>query len=68
MLGLAEARQVGVNGRDHRTLVAEVDLDLAQVLTLLQQVRRVGMPEGVDVRVFGDAAGLERQAEGPLQS
>ena len=43
MLGLAEARQVGVNRRHQRTLVAEVDLDLAQVLALLEQMGSVGM-------------------------
>ena len=43
MLSLTEAGQVRIDGGDRRTLVAEVDLDLAQVLPLLQKVRRVGM-------------------------
>jgi hypothetical protein len=67
MLGLAEAGQVRVNDGGDRALVAEVDLDLAEVLALLQQVRRIRMAQGVDVRLFFDAAGLERQTEGPLQ-
>jgi len=43
MLGFAQAGQVRVKGGDDRTLVAEVDLDLTEVLPLLQQMRRVGM-------------------------
>ena len=67
MLGFAQAGQVGVNSGDDRTPVAQVDLDLAEVLALLQHVRRVGMAQGVDVRVFGDGAGLEGQTEGALE-
>jgi len=52
---------------DDRTLVAQIDLELAQVLALFQQVRRVGMAQGVDVRGFVHAAGPERQTKGPLQ-
>ena len=37
MLGLAETGQVGVEGGDGRALVAEVDLDLAEVLALFEQ-------------------------------
>jgi len=67
MLGLAEAGQVRVNDGGDRALVAEVDLDLAKVLALLQQMRRIRMAQGVDVRLLFDAAGLEGQPEGPLQ-
>jgi hypothetical protein len=67
MLGLAEAGQVGVNGRHDRALVAEVDLDLAEVLALFEQVRGIGMPQGMDVGLLGDAAGPERETERPLQ-
>ena len=38
MPGLAEARKVRVNDRGERALVAEVDLDLPEVLALLQQM------------------------------
>lgn len=47
--------------------MAEVDLDLAQVLALLQQVGGVGMAQRVDVSGLGHAAGFERQAEGSLE-
>ena len=43
MLRFAQAGQVRVNGGDDRALVAQIDLDLAEVLPLLQQVRRVGV-------------------------
>jgi hypothetical protein len=67
MLGLAEAGQVGVDGRDGGTLVAEVDLDLAEVLALLQKMGRVRMTQRMDVGGLPDAAGLERQTEGALE-
>ena len=44
MLGFAEAGQVGIDGGDDRTLVAEVDLDLTEVLPALKKVGRVRMP------------------------
>ena len=43
VLGFAEAGQVGVEGGDDRTFVPEIDLNLAEVLPLLQQMRGVGM-------------------------
>src|SRR5204863_9715934 len=43
VLGLTEAGQVSIDDRGGGTLVAEVDLDLAQVLPLLQKMSRVGM-------------------------
>jgi hypothetical protein len=67
MLRFAEAGQVRVNGSDDRALVSEVDLDLTEVLPLLQQMRRIGMAQGMDVRLFGDGAGLEGETKGPLQ-
>jgi hypothetical protein len=67
MLGFTQARQVRVNRGGHRAFVTEVDLNLTEVLALLQQVRRVGVAQGVDVRRLFDATGLEGQAEGPLQ-
>jgi hypothetical protein len=38
MLGLGQAGQMGVEGGDGGALVSHVDLDLAQVFTLLQQM------------------------------
>ena len=67
MLGLAEAGQMGVDGGDDRTLVAEVDLDLAEVLALLEQMGGVGVAQGMDVRLLFDAGGVEGQAESALQ-
>ncbi len=43
VLGLTEAGQVRVDDGGRRTFVAEIDLDLAQVLPLLQKVCRVRM-------------------------
>jgi len=37
-VGFAEAGQVRVAGRHGRALVAQIDLDLAEVLALLQEV------------------------------
>jgi hypothetical protein len=45
MLRFAQTGQVRVNGGDDRALVAQIDLDLAEVLSLLQQVRRVGVSQ-----------------------
>ena len=67
MLGLAEAGQVGVDGRDQRASVTEIDLDLAEVLALFEQVGCVRMTQRVNVRGLFDAAGLEREAEGALE-
>ncbi len=67
MLGPAQAREVRVNGGHERAFVAEVDLDLAEVLALFEQVCGVRMSQSVNVRGFFDAAGLEREAEGALQ-
>jgi hypothetical protein len=47
--------------------MAEVDLDLAEVFALFEQVGRVGMAQRVDMSAFSDAAGLEGEAEGALE-
>lgn len=49
MLGPAQARQVRVDGGDERAFVAEVDLDLAEVLALLEQVCGVRVAQTVNV-------------------
>ncbi len=67
MLGLAEAGPVRRDGGDDRTFVAEVDLDLAQILAWLQQRRRVRMAQRMNRRRLGDAAGLEGETKGALQ-
>ena len=67
MLGFAQAGQVRVKGGDGRTLVAQIDLNLTEVLSLLQQTGRVRMARRMNVRLLGDATGLESQTKGPLQ-
>ena len=67
MLGLAQTGQVGVDGGGDGTLVTEIDLDLAEVLALFEQVRGIAVTQGVEVGGLFDAAGLERQAEGALE-
>lgn len=67
MLGFAEAGQVGVDDSGQRAFVTEVDLDLAKVLALLEHVRGVRVPQGVHMSRLLDPAGVEGQAEGPLQ-
>jgi len=68
VLGFGETGQMSVKSGDGRALVSEVDLDLAQVLALFEQVGRVGMAQGVGMGVLFDAARLEGQAEGALES
>jgi hypothetical protein len=68
MLGFAETGQMGVDGRDGRTLVAEVDLDLPEVLALFQEMGRVTVAQTVNVRGLLDAADPQPEPEGPLQS
>ena len=68
MLGFAETGQMGVKGRDGRTLVAEVDLDLTEILALFQEMRRVTMAQAMYVRGLPDSAGPQTEAEGALQS
>ncbi len=67
MLGFAQAGQVRVERGDQRAFVAEVDLDLAQVLASFQHVCGVGMAQRVDVGFFFDTAGFEGETEGALQ-
>ena len=67
MLGFAQAGQVRVKGGDGRALVAQIDLNLTEVLSLLQQMSRVGVAQRMDVGWLGEAAGLERQTKRALQ-
>jgi hypothetical protein len=68
VLGFAEAGQVGVESGDHRTLVAEIDLKLTEVLTLLKEMGSITVAKCVRMGVFGDAARFQGQAKGFLQS
>ena len=67
MLGFAEAGQVGVDDGGNGTLVAEVDLNLAEVFPLFEQVGCVRVAQRMDVGLFFDAAGFEGQAESALE-
>lgn len=67
MLGLAEAGQVGVNDGGNGAFVAEVDLNLAQVLALFEQVGGVRVSERMDMGPFFNAAGGEGQAKSTLK-
>jgi len=67
MLGFTETGQVGVNDGDDRALVAEVDLDLAEVFAPFKHMGGVGMAQGVNVGGLSNTAGQESQAEGALE-
>ncbi len=56
-----------IAGGDHRAAMAQVDLQLAEVFALFQQMSCVRVPQGMHVGVLVHAAGLEGQAEGALQ-
>ena len=49
MLGFGETRQVSVNDGGQGALVAEVDLDLTEVLTLFEQMGCIRVPQSVRV-------------------
>ena len=67
MLGLAQAGQMGVDDRGEGAFMAEVDLDLAEVLALFEQMRGVTVPQRMHMRGLLDAAGQEGHAEAALQ-
>jgi hypothetical protein len=67
MLGLAQAGQVRVDDGGRGAFVAEVDLDLAEVLALFEQMRGVTVPQRMDMRGLLDAAGQKGQAKATLQ-
>ena len=57
---------MGIECGDFGPPMTEVDLDLAEVLPLFQQMRRITMPQRVGVGGLGDATGPECQPKGPL--
>jgi len=67
MLRLAQAGQMRVDDGGVGAFMAEVDLDLAEVLALFEQMRGVTVPQRMHVRGLLHAAGLEGQAEAALQ-
>lgn len=67
MLSFAETGEVGVDGSSHGTGVTEVDLDLSQVLTLFQEMRRVAVAQRMYMGGFLDAALEQGDAKSALQ-
>ena len=67
VLCLTETGQVRVDDRGRRTFVAEVDLDLAQVLPLLQKMRCVRVTQRMHMGCLLDAALPQGQSKSPLE-
>ena len=60
--------EVGVERRSLRGLMAQVVLNLPEVLATLEQMGGVGMTQGMDMCLFAASGGLQSQPEGPLQA
>jgi hypothetical protein len=58
---------MGVKGGNGGIGVAKIDLELTEVLTILQEMSRIGMTKSVYVRILLDAASPESQAKASLQ-
>ena len=58
---------MSVAGGDHGTGMAQVDLELAEVLALFQQMSGIAVPQAVNVGRFLNATGLEGQTEAALE-
>jgi len=58
---------VGIDDGGGGAVMAEVDLELAKVFPLLQQMGGIAVPQRMNVHGFFDAAGAQGQAEGSLQ-
>jgi len=67
MSRLGETGQMCVDGRRHRADMAEVDLDLTEVLSLLKQVSRVTVTQTVDMTGLLNGALFECFAKSQLQ-
>lgn len=67
MRRLGQTGQMRIDGGRDRADMAEVDLDLAQVLSLLKQVSRVTVAKRVDMSFLFDAALFECFAKSQLQ-
>src|SRR2546426_3809064 len=61
--GLAQGRQMGVDGRGVQRLVAQIAADLTQRHSLFQEVSGVAMAQSVRGGLRVNAAGQARQAE-----
>ena len=58
---------MGVDDGGGGAVMAEIDLELAEVFALLQQMGGIAVPQGMNVRGFFDASGAQSQTEGSLQ-
>ncbi len=58
---------MSVDDRSSGVAMSEVDLELAQVFTLFQQMRGIGVAQRMNMCVLGDATGPEGNAEGALK-
>ncbi len=67
MLGLTEGSQMGIDHRRSGAGMSEVDLELTEIFTLLQQVGRVRVTQAMNMSGFLDAAGAQGQTESSLQ-
>jgi hypothetical protein len=67
VLGLTEGGQVSIDDRGRGAVMAQVDLELAEVFALLQEMSRIGMTQRMDMGGFFDAAGAQGQTEAALQ-
>ena len=67
MLGLAEAGQMGINDGSNGAFVAKIDLNLAEVLALFEQVGGVRVSQRMDMSPLFNAAGGEGQPKSPLE-
>ena len=67
MRRLGQTGQMRVDGGGGRTDMTEVHLDLAQVLSLLQQMSRVTVTQTVNMTGLLDPAFLQSLAEGQLK-
>ena len=58
---------MSVDDGGRRAAMAEVDLELAQVFALLQQMGGIAVAQTMDMHGFFDAAGAQGLTEGPLE-
>jgi hypothetical protein len=67
VLGLTEGGQVSIDDGGRGAVMAQVDLELAEVFALLQEMRGIGMAQRMDMGGLSDPRGAQSQAEGSLQ-
>lgn len=58
---------MSIDDRGNGAAMSEVDLELTEVFTLFEQVRGVRVAQRMNMRMFGDTAGLEGDTESTLK-